>query len=339
LAYSIGDYNFLYLTIMSLLSYIDFEPTYMIKTVSVVFDFVLAVAAALLVYDHSDKNKLRKAVFSYCIVLSLPTVFINSAVWGQCDAMYTSFVLLCLLFLRREKYGKALIMYGLAFSLKLQSVFFLPFLLFFYYKEKKFSILNFLYVPLVLVATALPAVAVGRPLVDVFKIYINQTGGYTEATLCYPNIFTWFKRPDESFSFDYFLVYLGIFACLVVLLLAFFYCEKKPSKDLSFTHYMIFAAWCGYACVMLLPRMHERYGFAAEILFVVLALMDNKYIWAAVSAVAVGFFAYFPFLFYLFENQLWLSIFNALFFIVFTFTVLRKSFSTEEDCCSITDHP
>ncbi|KXK11697.1 MAG: hypothetical protein UZ14_CFX002002665 [Chloroflexi bacterium OLB14] len=52
----------------------------------------------------------------------------NSTGWGQIDSLYTSFLLLCVYFLLKEKPFYAMLMFGVAFSFKSQSVFLLPFL-------------------------------------------------------------------------------------------------------------------------------------------------------------------------------------------------------------------
>ena len=99
-----GDYNAPYMTIMSLLTYIPINPLYSIKMVSVFFDFILAIASASLIKEIIPKNKKFYAFLTYCVVLFLPTVILNGALWGQCDVIYSSFVILSLLYLIKEKY-------------------------------------------------------------------------------------------------------------------------------------------------------------------------------------------------------------------------------------------
>ena len=49
LSNQVGDYNLLYQTLIALMSYLDVDCVVGYKTLSVVFDYVLAVAAGLLV--------------------------------------------------------------------------------------------------------------------------------------------------------------------------------------------------------------------------------------------------------------------------------------------------
>ena len=72
-----GDYNAPYMTIMALLSYINLEGVYLIKAVSVIFDFGLAISSALLVRHLVPNNKKLYFLLTYAIVLFMPEVVIT----------------------------------------------------------------------------------------------------------------------------------------------------------------------------------------------------------------------------------------------------------------------
>ena len=90
-------------------------------------DIVLAVFAANLV-DFERKSRVKWTA-AYCTVLFLPSVFLNSGVWGQCDAIYVSALLAFLYYAMRGNSGKAVLAYSISFVFKLQAVFFAPLLL------------------------------------------------------------------------------------------------------------------------------------------------------------------------------------------------------------------
>jgi len=142
-----GDYNAPYMTIMALLTYLPIKDIYAIKLVSVIFDFILALSSGLLVKEIVKKNKVTYFLITFCIVLFIPSVILNSSEWGQCDSIYSSFVILSLLFLMKKKYKTSFLMLGLAFSFKLQFIFILPLFVILYFCEEKFSILDFLIIP------------------------------------------------------------------------------------------------------------------------------------------------------------------------------------------------
>ena len=86
--------------LMCLVSYVTRDNLYALKTVSVIFDYVAALAMFLLVYEITCN--VRRSIIGMALVLLCPTVIINSAYWCQCDVIYTSFVLLSLLYFYRD---------------------------------------------------------------------------------------------------------------------------------------------------------------------------------------------------------------------------------------------
>ncbi len=170
----IGDYNIPYLTIMALLTYLPIQPLYSIKLISIIFDFIVAIVASLMVKKILENSKYKHlfSTLTYAIVLFLPTVILNGSAWAQCDSIYTSFVLICLYFLLDKKYILSFIAYGIAFSFKLQAIFILPFLFILYVVRKKFSILYFTIIPIVNIILSMPALLMGYPFKNLLLIYL-----------------------------------------------------------------------------------------------------------------------------------------------------------------------
>ena len=131
----VGNYNIPYQILIGLLTYIDLEPLWLYKAVSCVFDFVLAAAAAMLAQTLCGSRSALLPCSVYTATLFLPGVILNSAVWAQCDSIYSSFVLLSLLFLFKKKNVPAFIFLGFAIAFKLQAVFILPFFILFYFNR------------------------------------------------------------------------------------------------------------------------------------------------------------------------------------------------------------
>lgn len=130
LEYQIGDYNVLYQIIIALITYIDCNPIFMYKCISILFDYTLAASTAWFVLKITN-NKIFEIQFNiiYGAVLFLPTVLLNPSCWGQCDSIYTTFLILTLFFIYDEKYVRAFIMLGLGFAFKLQMIFIVPFII------------------------------------------------------------------------------------------------------------------------------------------------------------------------------------------------------------------
>ena len=88
----VGNYNIPYLYFMALFSYSSVKDLYLIKLLSTVFDVLLAYSAMRLVSRWQKSAGLRLGCFF--TVLLWPTVFLNSAVWAQCDSIYVALALL-----------------------------------------------------------------------------------------------------------------------------------------------------------------------------------------------------------------------------------------------------
>ena len=76
----VGNYNIPYQTLIALLTYLPIAPLYGYKVISVIFDYLLAAAAGILVWKLT-KDRLR-AVLAYAAVTVLPPVIMNSAMWA-----------------------------------------------------------------------------------------------------------------------------------------------------------------------------------------------------------------------------------------------------------------
>ena len=59
-------------------------------------------------------------------MILLPTVVMNSSIWGQCDAIYVTFCVGSVYFLIKKRPWLAAAFFGVAFTFKLQAIFFLP---------------------------------------------------------------------------------------------------------------------------------------------------------------------------------------------------------------------
>jgi len=93
---NIGDYPPLHMTLITLLSYLPFEPVVIIKLPSCIFDFILAVVSVKLL-GQLGVTEIGRKLTLYAVILLNPLTLLDSAAWGQCDSLYGSFVLLTLL--------------------------------------------------------------------------------------------------------------------------------------------------------------------------------------------------------------------------------------------------
>lgn len=264
---SIGDYNMPYLYFLFLVSRTPIYDLYAIKLLSVVFDFVLAAGATAIIYKCKKSDFYSLICFT--ATLFVPTVFLNSAYWGQCDSIYAALCVLALCFAMHKKSATSMVFFALAFSFKIQTVFILPIVVILVLR-RKIKLRDLLFFPATFIATLIPAMLCGRSFYDTFSIYLKQTESYPALTLNCPTF--WALFPDNEFeTFGTAALFLAGAVCLVFMV--YLYKNRKSLNDT-----LLFDAAFIFVLIMpfFLPRMHERYFYLAEILSVIYAFIHNK---------------------------------------------------------------
>ncbi len=281
----VGDYNLLYQTVIAALTYIDAPPIYLYKLFSVIFDYALAFTAAFGLMKMTGRGfGFFNAV--YTTVLFLPTVVLNGAYWGQCDGIYTFFVLLFLFSLYSEKYLRAFIFLGLAFGFKFQAIFILPFAVAYYFYKKKFSILYFGVSAIAFWLTGIVGFIYGRGLLEPFKLYFMQTARYRNMWKNFTSF--WRILGDDYDSFSGLAVLLTLVICGLGL-----YAVLRDRKRMDTPEqFFNLAAWFAWTMVLFLPAMHERYAYMLDILLILLSFINARYIKYALLSFLLGLATY-----------------------------------------------
>ncbi|MBQ9990261.1 MAG: hypothetical protein IJP31_04890 [Lachnospiraceae bacterium] len=318
----IGDYNIPYQTIIALLTYLPLKPTYLYKLFSCTFDYLLALTAGYFIYSSCKKQQKLKGLLAYTCVILSPLVFLNSSLWAQCDAVFSTFAVLSLLFFSREKYGLTFLAFGLAFAFKFQAVFLLPFYLFIYIYKKKFSCIYFLLVPTVMIFMATGGLLRGRSLKDVFLIYANQTTTYTSLYINYPSFWGLFLSETPA-ELSLFLKPMTIIVTVAVLAILLFWLYKQEITLTPATIvYMAFLIV--FTCVLFLPNMHERYGYLYEILSILLVFFLPRTAWLSLGLHILSFRTYSIYLFGFTQDRFYqLSIVNVIIYVIYLYQFYR----------------
>ena len=281
LAYNIGNYTPAYMTILAILTYFPVDPLISIKIVSIIFDFVGALAIKKIAEEllQNKKYKEKVSLLLYTICLFLPTVFLNSAYWAQSDSIYTAFVLLSILYLIRKNYKIAILFFGIAISFKLQAIFIFPLYVLMYISERKIKLKYFLIIPFVIFVLSLPKVIYSQDLLAGFKVYINQAGTYSQyITLNFPNIYGIFWGGGSSNLIDTpfkELSTVGIIVTFVILIsIAYFVYIKKIKFDKNAI--IEFGLLSILVTTFFLPQMHERYLFMGDVIAILYLVINLK---------------------------------------------------------------
>jgi Gpi18-like mannosyltransferase len=290
LRYNFSNYTppYLYLLAISASLFSGLHKVTAIKLVSIPFDFMCAYFVARLV--RLRYSNPVPAIASFLIVLFTPTVFINGSMWGQIDIVYATGLVATAYYLARAKEVPALVAFGVALSFKLQAVFLLP-LLAALAVARMVRWRTYLLIPITYFVFMVPAWIAGRPIGDLMTIYITQGTADELLSLNAPTVFTWL--PDYLFDT---LSPAGLIWVAAAVLVFIFVVSRSR---LRITPGMIVELSTISVLVTpyLLPKMHERYFFSADIFSIVFAIYNPRYLIVPILVQLVSLFAYFPFLF------------------------------------------
>ena len=299
ISYPLGNYNIPYLYFLCLFSYLPIRDLFLIKLLSIFFDVLLAFFAMKLTALQGQRRGVQLACFF--TVLFLPTVVLNGALWGQCDSIYAALALLGLWLALSERPVLSVLCFTLSFGFKLQAVFLLPIMAVLWFRGN-YRLWHFALFPVFYVLLVLPAVALGKPFLETLTLYASQTGSIGDG-LNYnsPSIFAFFWRSPATRD----AANLGIVGAFTFMLLVLLFCflrRKRLRVRAVYAAALLFAAGIPF----LLPHMHERYFFGADILSVVLGFTCLLGIPAAgltQFASLLGYYAYLKMRFLLYVDH------------------------------------
>jgi len=264
LRWSIGNYNVPYMYFLAAFTYSSVRDLYLIKLLSIFFDVILAWGVMRTVYCFT--NRTGRVLGAFFVTLFLPTVVLNGAYWGQCDSIYVAFAVWSLYFALKDRPVWSMIFIAVSFSFKLQAVFLMPVYLIFMF-AKKIKWYHLPVFPITYVLMMLPAVMAGRKLKNLLLFYFKEAGSIGDG-LNYnsPSVFAFVRsavNPEE-------LAKAGIAAAFLFLFLLYFLCfvqRKHLNKKVLLTCALLICV----AVPFLLPHMHDRYFFMADVLAVAFA--------------------------------------------------------------------
>ena len=262
------------LLLYGLLSYFPEALTlWAVKISSSIFDFITAFFSYKIMLNLTEN--IKKSLLVYLLILFCPTVFLNSAVWGQCDSIFTAFLLVSLFFFLKGKTKWSLFFFGLALSFKLQAIFILPFFVFMY-AYRKWNIAEVLYSVVGFFTLNIPLWFLGIPMLQWAKVYLRQMHQYENLTLNAPTVYAIFPTNAN----------IGIIFMLITLISLTFYILHSKPKCSKKTIILLFLA-CSSFIPFVLPHMHERYFYIADILSIIYVVYNS-------SKWLISFFIIFP---------------------------------------------
>ncbi len=328
LKYNFSNYNTPYLYLLTLATYLPIPKLVAIKTISVIFDGVLGLFAYLILRLRYRRS--YASVIGVLVILFAPTIFINSAAWGQSDAIYTAFCLASLYYLLKERPAWACVFFGLALSFKLQAIFFLPVLLMLLLK-RKLRVKYLVLIPAVFLLMLAPAFIAGRNAWSLLTIYAGQIasggvggpfnaggigqfnargprqfngggagqfngggpggGGFSSSsfTLNAPSFYQWLPASAPEYWKWIGILLAAMFIVLVGVLIV--KSKKQLTPAILLKVVLVFAL----AIPFLLPEMHERYFYLADVISIIYAFSFPRSFYIAVIMQLCSLFSYAPY--------------------------------------------
>ena len=297
LAGNVGDYNLIYQYFLLLITKINLHDLYLIKLISVAFDYALALVM-MRAAGQFGGEKAKLPVF--CLMLILPTVLLDGACWGQCDSVYVFFIVLSLYLLATDRSARSAAALAVAFAFKLQTIFFFPVVLLGLI-HKKYKLRHALVFFAAYIVTMVPALIAGKPFMDALMVYANQSMGqyYDRLTYGAPNLYMFFPMMDyttgQPFKWMRYipgmaeegmnsylnpdlypdLQHAALYACVILVLIAVLY-WLMHYREITPDMMLDFAVFCAIFLPFVMPKMHERYFFLADALSVLYAVRHSR---------------------------------------------------------------
>ena len=269
-----SDYTPPYLYLMLVISrFPDYPWLYMVKLISLLFEVLMAYAMLRLATLRARGEGVP--LLLYHMTMILPTVMFNGAYWGQCDAIYTGFCLLALYLALSYRPCRSMLCFGVALSFKLQTVFFLPALLPLWL-QKKVKLRHLPLIPAMYMVMMLPALWGGKSLHHVLTCYMQQAGQYNFLTVNAPCLYQLFPMAEIDGNVLYAMfspmaMALG-FAVLAACCLPV--CVHRDRLNAEST--LLFTTLTLASVAFVLPKMHERYTFGADVLSLALCVFAPR---------------------------------------------------------------
>ena len=283
--YDFAFYNPPYLYLLTAAAY--FFPSapalFAAKGISFLGDFLLALFSYRCVRLRYPGARTLPLLAAGAAALA-PTVVLNSARWSQVDALYTAFLLACLLGLLRGRPARAAAAFGLAFAFKAQAVFLAP--LFYWLRAKKaVGAPSFWPVPAVLLAALVPAWAAGGSPAALLSVFVRQAGTYSELTSKAPNLYQWISNDHYRW-----------WPAGVLLTLALVHGVRRLLESRRFEmtreRVVFLALLSALLTPFFLPKMLDRFFFPADVLSIVLAFYRPRLWYVPVAVGAASLTAY-----------------------------------------------
>lgn len=276
-----SNYTPPYLYLLALFSpFAPFVPAVsLIKLISVTGTGALALAVRHLLIRLDVPQPERGAA----LVFLLPSVAINASLLGQADMFWAAPCIMALAAALDRRHTVMLLWCGVALSFKAQSVLIAPFFIAVLI-HRRVPLRLWPLTPLATAAMMMPAILAGWPPGDLLAIYAQQSTTFADLSRNAPNIWSiidLLPRGDDMPLLGLaFTAAIGVSAAYI----ARFSAQPMHGRVLIAAALLAMLVTAG-----LLPKMHERFFYLADIVALVLAVAaDDRNSWRTALLVQTG---------------------------------------------------
>lgn len=279
--WSKNNYIPLYPTILWASHWIPMYPIYIIKAISALGDIWLCVTLGLFV-----QRRYHKPFITYLSALStlfVPEMFLNSAIWGQVDALWVAPALLSIYALTSKptRIGWFWFWLGVSFAFKIQAAWLAPLaliVLLITWRQEWRKVFIFCVPTLI---SWIPSLTVGVPVSSLVNKYFGQVSFYHKLSLNAPNFYIFLSNTHFKF---WFIIGIILTLSLIVVLCWWGYRVLKVQgwrEDLA----LKVACFSAMLIPFALPTMHERYFYLATSLLWLIVWLSPQ--WHSISTLCI----------------------------------------------------
>jgi len=307
-----SNYNVPYLYLLWVSTNLPFSAIVSIKIITIVFEFIFAALVYFIVKERYPNNKMY-ASSAGIASLFIPTLLLQGALWGQCDIIYTTFLLGSWWQLSKNKQWSAWTLFGIAIAFKLQAIFFLPYIAYMWFSKNQIkrpfrsrqniSVFSPFGSVLAIVVLSIPAILAGRTISSLVGIYMGQVSDPGNSVSFGSAVSIFQLLVDTSNASVLYLskpATLLTVAVLTTIIGAYMFSRfKSKYHDIYILPLLLLTI-----TPFLLPFMRSRYFFAAEIFAIIFALLTrNK--WLIAFAILLQITVLPRYALYLWDSTLW----------------------------------
>lgn len=296
LSLPVGNYNAPFLYLLDGSTFLPFSPLANIKLVFVAFDVLLIYFVYRIVALRY--RSWHVPFLAAAVVALLPTVVMNASAWGQADSMWASFGVGSVYYLLRRRHWPACVLAGVAFAIKPQAIVVLALLLLLALAGR-LPWRATLAVPLVYLVLDLPAVFAGRSPRELLLLYPSQTS-LPYLTFNAPSVYQFVPGSGAdgglSDADEHLLANLARLSTVAAVLIVCFAVAAGRLR-LSRTRVLLAGSLFALLIPFLLPAMHERYFYLADILTVIVAFYRPNLWYVPVLVQTSSALSYVPYMF------------------------------------------